>query len=240
MRAGITSVVLAAALTVTSATGLAAESITVTFDDLSSTGVDNLVGVDTDPNTPASGNIGYQGLYWAWTGSGVVDPGMPANDGFRLGNRNLNPDFSYVGGSSPQFAYVSPRTGDAYVTKVDQPFAFLGGVFSSVTPGTLSIIGQIKKNGGNGIGGGTFEDVPGAIATVVFDDATTVVQLDTPAFANVDRLVISSAGTGGTSFQWALDDFIYAPVPEPSTWAMLGLGLAAVGFSVQRRRRKSH
>jgi hypothetical protein len=239
MRAGFASLVLAASLTSAASAGMAADTITVTFDDLPLAGVGHLVGVDTDPNTPESGNVGYEGLYWAWTGSGVVDPGHPANDGFYLGNRS-EPGFEYVGGSSPLFAYTQQRTGTAYITSVDQPFAFLGGIFSSTSVGgTLSIVGQVKKNDSNGIGGGTFEDAPGALATIAFDAVTTVVPFSTQAFGNVDRLVITSSSAGGNPFQWALDDFNYAPVPEPSTWAMLGLGFAAVGFSVQRRRRKT-
>lgn len=238
MRAGFASVVLAASLIAASSASTAADT-TVTFDDLPLAGVGHLVGVDTDPNTPEDGNVGYNGLYWAWTGSGVVAPGMPANDGFYLGNRS-ELGFEYVGGSSPLFAYTQQRTATAYITAIDQPFAFLGGIFSSTSAGgTLSIVGQVKKNDSNGNGGGTFEDAPGALANIAFDASTVVVSFSTLAFGNVDRLVITSSSAGGNSFQWALDDFNYAPVPEPSTWAMLSLGFAAVGFLVQRRRRKA-
>ncbi len=239
MRAGFASVVLAASLIAASSAGTAADPITVTFDDLPLADVGNRVGVDIDPNTPEDGNVGYNGLYWAWTGSGVVDPGMPTNDGFYLGNRS-ELGFEYVGGSSPLFAYTQQRTATAYITAIDQPFAFLSGIFSSTSAGgTLSIVGQVKKNDSNGNGGGTFEDAPGALATIAFDASTVVVPFSTQAFGNVDRLVITSTSANGSSFQWALDDFNYAPVPEPSTWAMLSLGFAAVGFSVQRRRRKA-
>jgi len=50
--------------------------------------------------------------------------------------------------------------------------------------------------------------------------------------------VISLSDTNGKAgpLQWALNDFTYAPVPEPGTWAMFGLGVLGVGFAVRRRK----
>jgi hypothetical protein len=233
MRAGFASVVLATSLAAVSQAGTAAEPIMV-VDFETATGIDSLIGVDQS-QTP-SRNLGFEGFFWAWNGSGVVVPDGPASAGFLLGNKNANGDFAYVGGSPPQFAYLSARVTDAYVTAMTEPFDFLGAIFSSQTPGTLVIFGQRKS--ANGIGGGTFDDVTAAIAKVTFDGVTEVVQFGTTDFSNIDRLVISSVDTNGkaASFQWTLNDFSYAPVPEPGTWAMFGLGVLGIGFAARRRK----
>jgi hypothetical protein len=83
-----------------------------------------------------------------------------------------------------------------------------------------------------------FEDVPGVALKVAFDDQTQVVEFKATEFPDIDRLVISSAdNANGKAFQWALDDFrigYAAAVPEPATWALFGLGVLAVGFSLKR------
>jgi hypothetical protein len=53
----------------------------------------------------------------------------------------------------------------------------------------------------------------------------------------VDSFVITSTGNGHS---WLMDDLVLgvAAVPEPSTWAMMILGFAGVGFMTYRRSRK--
>jgi len=195
-----------------------------------------LLGVDQSQSP--SDNVGFEGFFWAWNGQGVVDPGGSASTGFRLGNKNSNSDFSYVGGSDPQFAYFSFSAGapNTYITKVDLPFDFLGAVFSSTTQGRMRIVGQQET--ATGQGSRAYVDVQGATTEVEFDGIKVTVPLTTTDFRDIDRLVISSVDTNGTaaSFQWTLNDFTYAPVPEPGTWAMFGLGVLGVGFAVKRRK----
>lgn len=51
-------------------------------------------------------------------------------------------------------------------------------------------------------------------------------------WVGIDRLVIANTGS-----QWAMDNFTFdtQPVPEPATLALMGLGLAGVGFARRRR-----
>ena len=63
----------------------------------------------------------------------------------------------------------------------------------------------------------------------------------------IDELRVTSsggvlAGLGGSSVGAVLDDFTYddavaGAIPEPGTWAMLIVGLGAVGGALRRRRR---
>lgn len=219
------------ALTLSLQTAAAADPLTIDFED--ATGIAQLLGVQ------AGSNNGFEGFYWAWHGAGVVDPGGPANQGFLLGARGV--DFDWVGGSGQQFVYFGPGSEQttAFVLTGSSAFDFFGGWFSSQGVGTLTIQGQVKSGPGQGQGGYTDIDAPIAI---VFDGtAATEQQLigpSTPGTALIggaDRLVISL--TAGRNVQWAMDDFAYAPIPEPGTWAMFGLGLLGMGFAVSRQKR---
>ena len=179
-------------------------------------------------------NVGYEGFLWAWTGAGVAEPGHPANAGFTLGNRDN--DFNWVGGSAPLFVYFGSNSLEttAYITTAGLAFDFFGGVFSSPSVGTLSIQGQVRVSPGNGQGG--FDDL-GAPLQISFDGIGFVHDITsaTPLLEGIDRLVITT--TSGRAFQWALDDFVYSPVPEPGTWALFGLGLLGMGLAIGRQKK---
>lgn len=225
-RAFLTIVTLALSLQ----TATAATPLTIGFED--ATGVGALLGVD------AGANAGYQGFYWAWHGAGVVDPGGQANEGFRLGVRST--DFSWVGPDDGtggnQFAYFGSSTPEitAYILTASTSFDFYGAFFSAPTVGSLSIQGQIKSAPGNGNGGYTNSGGPIAISFDGIDPHRNITSVD-PLILGIDRLVITT--TSGRNFQWAMDNFVYAPIPEPGTWAMLGLGLMGVGFAVSRHKK---
>lgn len=48
----------------------------------------------------------------------------------------------------------------------------------------------------------------------------------------------SCINPAGNQAQFALDNLLLAPVPEPTTYAMMGLGLAAIGLVSRRRAKK--
>jgi hypothetical protein len=54
------------------------------------------------------------------------------------------------------------------------------------------------------------------------------------------RIGLGQAGNDGTSYNYFVDDLsittVARAVPEPSTWAMMILGFAGIGFMAYRRR----
>ncbi|MFY7865990.1 choice-of-anchor I family protein [Roseateles sp.] len=50
-------------------------------------------------------------------------------------------------------------------------------------------------------------------------------------------LAVASEGSGGSSSDFGTTVFQLAPVPEPGTWALMGLGLAALAGVARRQRR---
>lgn len=57
--------------------------------------------------------------------------------------------------------------------------------------------------------------------------------VDLSAFSNVTRIYIDDSSTGAGM---AYDHFVFSPVPEPETYAMLLAGLGLLGFSVRRKQ----
>jgi len=51
-------------------------------------------------------------------------------------------------------------------------------------------------------------------------------------YLDISGIAGTTAGYGGN-----LSTSLVAPIPEPSTWAMMILGFAGVGFMAYRRRR---
>jgi hypothetical protein len=66
------------------------------------------------------------------------------------------------------------------------------------------------------------------------------ISLDSPGASSVDFFSINPDGSylfdNGTFAVRPVD--LTAPVPEPSTWAMLILGFASIGFVAYRRKSK--
>lgn len=87
-------------------------------------------------------------------------------------------------------------------------------------------------------------DLPGpnasggySFSNYVFDAAnanTLVVEVDIQGYSCV--IGSSSCGRASDKAQFALDNINVTPVPEPSEWLLMGLGLAVIGGVVRRRR----
>ncbi len=64
----------------------------------------------------------------------------------------------------------------------------------------------------------------------------------TGVYSNGGRLTIQTTGDGGGIFldnlSLSAGGFISSGIPEPSTWAMLLIGFAGIGFTTYYRRRK--
>lgn len=67
-----------------------------------------------------------------------------------------------------------------------------------------------------------------------FEDRARIFNL--PTTAGVQTLVINGLARGNGSFGGSISFAPTAAVPEPTTWALLLLGFAAVGFSMRRSK----
>lgn len=124
---------------------------------------------------------------------------------------------------------------------------------SRANPAALSSFSSFVFNGAYFAGAwnnGLNITVRGFLGGVETLSETFVVNTDAPlwrAFGwTVDRLVFSSAGgvdqpgLNGSGAHFAMDNFTYnevlSPVPEPETYAMLGVGLGLLGAFARRRK----
>jgi len=182
----------------------------------SSTG-DGLAGVlvnGADPYTcfTAVCPSGNTSTYYAGLNDGAVKLTGSDARGFRL--------------SGIDYAFVSP----------------IGGLSAGLLPGKLTIAAE-KVGGGTVYAELDFSGLNSNSASPFLHAALTS-QFGTAAYSSV---VFSSClfdGAGGCSpygnqAQFAIDNIEVTAVPEPQTYAMLGLGLAAIGL-LSRRRRASH
>lgn len=117
----------------------------------------------------------------------------------------------------------------------------IGGLSSGLLPGKLTITAEK-------VGGGTVyaELEFGALdsnSTSPFLHASLVSQFGSAAYSSVvfSSCVYDGSGCsqGLNQAQFGIDNIEVAAVPEPQTYAMLGLGLAGIGL-LARRRRASH
>jgi hypothetical protein len=128
--------------------------------------------------------------------------------------------------------------------------SFTEMIGGAATPFSLDSIGLANTQGCSCSTGGMIEGFLGAsqVATFAFAIPGNVVggngNAGVPAsvdiftlpstFADVDRVVILPTG-GNVNVNDITVDTVAARVPEPSTWAMLILGVAMIGFAARRR-----
>jgi PEP-CTERM motif len=115
------------------------------------------------------------------------------------------------------------------------PFSFGSGVFTSATTGTGDLVGVQVLRGDPPIG---FIFVPTGYASgaPLSDTATYAGQsLATLGLAPGVYLYTFGSGTDADSFTIKVG----APVPEPSTWAMMLIGFAGLGYAGWRGSRRT-
>lgn len=158
-------------------------------------------------------------LYWS------------ADDGGVAGRIGLNVS-SVDGGGVSQF-FVGTSRGDS-IDRMDIDFG-AGDVYYTVGSGTDEVRRSTLAGGGvttlvSGLGR------PGALALDLINDdmfffiGGRIYQRELDGTAISDKLIL-----GGGLF--AASDMQVAPVPEPSTWALMGTGLCCLAVRVAFRRR---
>lgn len=152
-------------------------------------------------------------------------------------------------GNSSHF-YVGVNDGSLKIAREDQlafrlyalDYAFLApiGGLPGYSYGQLVVTGIT-------VGGGSVQatfDFPALVGGASpFSSANLASQFGNTLFSNVtisscvfDNL--SCINPAGNQAQFALDNLVLAAVPEPETYAMLGLGLAAIGLVARRRAKQ--
>lgn len=143
-----------------------------------------------------------------------------------------------VGGGSPRFTLFDSSLNSAYVY-FGAPLG--GGSFSDPNTGStgnyanlLSSDLRVASNGFGGIGNGnTYETWSQFVAASGAVDVSYVTLDVDGGFSQpgqVQQALLNNFAVNGQVFT-------AAATPEPSTWAMMILGFAGVGFMVYRRRR---
>lgn len=187
----------------------------------------------------------------------VIDtPAVPGGTGFAGGIGNgLDPFLCEIAscpsGNSSYF-YMGVNDGGLKVSREDQlafrlsslDYAFLApvGGLPGYSYGQLTVTGITV--GGSSVQA-TF-DFPALVGgSSPFASANLYSQFGNTLFSNVTISSCLFADTGcispaGNQAQFTLDNLVLAAVPEPETYAMMGLGLAAIGLVARRRAKKQN
>jgi PEP-CTERM motif len=129
------------------------------------------------------------------------------------------PDFNGAPGASPNNGYVIVGLTE---------FNYTGTVVEYTIPTTgFYYVAAVGAQGGSAFGGGGYG--AGVGGTVFLDMGT---ELDIVAGgAGMMNFIGLPNGGGGGSFVWDPTAVPPQPVPEPSTWAMMLIGFAGLGYA---------
>ncbi|WP_229215529.1 NF038120 family PEP-CTERM protein [Duganella sp. CY15W] len=125
---------------------------------------------------------------------------------------------------------------------LDYGFVAPVGGLASYSYGQLTVVGQ-KAGGGTVSASFDFPALVGGNSPFV--TASLASKFGNTLFSNVTISSCIFSGNdcvnpAGNQAQFALDNVILAAVPEPETYAMMGLGLAAIGLVARRRAQKQN
>jgi hypothetical protein len=150
--------------------------------------------------------------------------------------------FSFIGSSGPCYCYTnlyyspvfSAQPGDVFKFGRVQLYAFQTGPTPDAGPYQILPLPWLISTIGVSYSPTTIPVGPGGLPNLDFD-------VYVPPFWSAVYGLDFTVPAGGTDIQidFAGPEYSYIPgVPESSTWAMLLIGFAAIGFAGYRRRQK--
>ena len=184
-------------------------------------------------------NAGTDPANFFGAGAGLIG----SNYTLRVAYTGLGPGYT---SSRGLFAVDAGDLIPSSVTLTIGPTMFTAALLTS-TGATLSetTSGLFASDGGTDAAGNftsVFQNLTAAAGNTpipVADLQTSFSYLLTPGDAGVDILRFSNAANTQTSTFSGIESSIALAVPEPASWAILGLGLFGIGFGRRRRTIRS-
>lgn len=185
-----------------------------------------------------SGTVGMQSFDFITLGNGTLgaESGNPGNVGFLSGSAANLGTYPFPTSNTSAFGYnglYSQAAGNSILP----PGGTAPGILSPFTGGTWNKDEPLQP--------GTFWDL-GNVAVLGMNDAQilqrflTDPELSPPNFDSpIYGKFLLSYNTNGGSYSQTTPMDIVVKVPEPSTYAMAFAGIATVGLSMWRKRRKA-
>jgi hypothetical protein len=198
-----------------------------TYGDVASTPSGFLLTATASP-------VGYAGIYFDYPAPITLNSITTLSTDFQMITG------TFGAGGSPRFTFFDTLGNSAWVY-FGTPLG--GGTFSDPNPGQFQSTGnyaslsstdaRVFVNGFGGINtpntGETWAQFIAAAGGTLISDITIDVDGGWASAPEGQQVLINNFTVNG--------DVAVAPVPEPSTWAMMILGFAGVGFMAYRRRK---
>ncbi|MDO8585415.1 MAG: PEP-CTERM sorting domain-containing protein [Armatimonadota bacterium] len=159
---------------------------------------------------------GYGGLAWE-----PGNTGAGGNQGYWLVEA---PGYPHSGRNFVMNAYGSTLLGLAFPTQVN-----VTGAYFAAQGNPIAWTTGVRVHG--------YRAGSEVAVTDWFTDIDTQSDWFTIGLNNVDRIVVESVPVKDGGGWYAMDDFTYEPVPEPSSMLTLLFGIAGAGGFIRRRAR---